>query len=443
MQKVVQTIKKNKKTVIVLSVMFIVAFVYNAMSPYTTDDYAYMYSFADGARISNPFQIFSSLWEHYMTVHGRILPHFFVQFFMIFPKWIFNIVNATVFVGIIWLMMYVYEKKSFSALLFVAIPIAFWIYTPAYGQIYLWMTGSMNYCWAYLFSLIYMKFYIDLYRKPKQLLSNKGLIGLAVYSLFFGAYSELISFPVIFICFMLVCLVMLEEKSILKYWKYCIPMVTGAIGYLTMLLSPAESTRGAELSIGLIFKRLIDIFETYYQCAYPLLVIWAILLVIVIYFKIDKKAVVVSVSFFVINLISMAMLSVASYVVSRHYAIPIFYLMVAIVVLLQTVREKGSIECVVHCICAYVIMMSIWSLWEGTYDIYNVNRRHQEREAYIYEQVANGNDDVLTLPTIQPLTKYSCKYDLMDLRTDDSEPWPNAAIAKYYGLDKIYGEKPE
>ena len=443
MQKVVQTFKENKKTAIVLGIMFLVAFIYNAMSPYTTDDYAYMYSFADGAKISNPFQIFGSLWEHYMTVHGRILPHFFVQFFMIFPKWIFNIVNAAVFVGIIWMMIHVYEKKNFSALLVVAIPIAFWIYTPAYGQIYLWMTGSMNYCWAYLFSLIYMKFYIDLYRNPKQLLSNKSLAGLALYSLFFGAYSELVSFPVIFICFILVCLVMLEEKSILKYWKYCIPMVTGAIGYLTMLLSPAESTRGAELSLGLIFKRLIDVFETYYQCAYPLLIIWAVLLIIVVYFKLDKKAVIVSVSFFVINLISMAMLSVASYVVSRHYAIPIFYLMVAIVVLMQALRERGQIECVVYCICAYVIMTSVWSLWEGTYDIYDVSRRQQQRDTYIQEQIANGNADVLTLPTIQPLTKYSCKYDLMDLRTDDSEPWPNAAIAKYYGLDKIYGEKAE
>jgi len=173
------------------------------------------------------------------------------------------------------------------------------------------------------------------------------------------------------------------------------------------------------------------------------LVIWAVLLVIVVYFRIDKKAVIVSVSFFVINLISMAMLSVASYVVSRHYAIPIFYLMTAIVVLMQALRERGQVECVVYCICAYVIMTSVWSLWEGTYDIYDVNRRQQQRDAYIQEQVASGDDGVLTLPTIQPLTKYSCKYDLMDLRTDDSEPWPNAAIAKYYGLDKIYGEKPE
>lgn len=438
MQKMIREIKKNKKAVITIAIMFFIAVIYNALSPYTTDDYAYMFSFADGTRITNPLHIFESLGRHYLIVHGRILPHFFVQLLMIFPKWIFNIMNAVVFAWLIYLALQITGKKSFSVLMYIAVPIAFWVYIPAYGQIFLWMTGSMNYCWAYLFSLIYMKFYIGLYQNPSKIMGTKAITGLSAYSLFFGAYSELISFPVVFICFIIVCLVMYEERNIKKYWKYCIPMFTGALGYLTMLLSPAESTRQAELSLGFIFKNFIDVFEVYFQCGRPLLIAWAILMVIVICFKIDKKAVVISGCFFGINLISMAMLSVASYVVSRHYAIPIFYVLVAIIVLLQALREKGQIECVSYCICAYVIVISLWSLWEGTYDIYDVNRRNAEREAYIYEQVESGVEE-LTVPIIRPLTKYSCKYDLMDLRTDDAEPWPNSEIAEYYGLEKIYG----
>ena len=438
MQKIIREINKNKKIVIAIVVMFFVALFYNRMSPYTTDDYAYMLNFSNGERITNPFQIFGSLWSHYLNIHGRILPHFFVQFLMIFPKWIFNIINAAVFIWLIWLVLQAGGKKKFSLLLFIAVPIAFWIYIPAYGQIFLWMTGSINYCWAYVFSMIYIKYYIDLYKNPMQLLDSKKIFGLSLFSLFFGAYSELISFPTVFVCFIFVCMVMLEKHSIKKYWKYCIPMVTGAMGYLTMVLSPAEATRQGEFSLGVIFKCLIDVFETYYQCAKPLLIVWAILMVIAIYFKVDKKVVIISVSFFVINLMSMAMLSVASYVVARHYAIPLFYLLVAIVVLMQSIRGKGQIECLTYCICAYVIATSVWSLWEGTYDIYDVNRKNAEREAYIYEQVERGAE-VLTVPIIRPLTKYSCKYDLMDIRTDDAEPWPNSDIAKYYGLKKIYG----
>ena len=39
------------------------------------------------------------------------------------------------------------------------------------------------------------------------------------------------------------------------------------------------------------------------------------------------------------------------------------------------------------------------------------------------------------------LTKYSCKYDLTDLQVDDTYVWPNSAVAKYYGIGKIYGIK--
>ena len=123
MQKVVGKIKNNKMTVISVLGIFLIAVFYNALSPYTADDYSYMLNFSDMSRITNPFQIFPSLWDHYLTVNGRILPHFFVQFFMIFPKWVYNIVNALVFVGLIWMMLNFVEKKKFSVLMFIAVPI--------------------------------------------------------------------------------------------------------------------------------------------------------------------------------------------------------------------------------------------------------------------------------------------------------------------------------
>lgn len=441
MQKIVQKIKENKKMVIAAAILFLAAFFYNLLSPYTTDDYSYMFSFADGARITNPLRIFESLQSHYMHIHGRILPHFFVQLILMFPKWIFDILNAGAYLLLVILVLQVPCKKKFSTLLFFAVPVAFWVYIPDYGQIFLWLTGSINYCWAFILSLLYMKVYVNLFQNPQKKLAGKGILALSVFSLFFGAYSELVSFPVIFICFLIVCMVMWEKHTIRAYWSYVIPIAAGAAGYLTMLLSPAETTRQGTFALSLIFKRFIDIFETYYQCAGTLLILWAVFMVLANYFKADKKQIIVSVCLFAVNLISMAMLSVASYVVPRHFAIPIFYLLASIITLMQSLRGRGQIECVSYCVCAYIITISIWSIWEGTYDIYDVNRRQQEREAYIYEQIESGNNEVLTVPIIRPLTKYSCKYDLMDIRTDDADPWPNAEIAKYYGLKKIYGQE--
>lgn len=441
MKPVILKTKENKKVAITLGIMFLVALFYNALTPYTTDDFSYMLNFVDGSRITNPFQIIPSLWDHYLHINGRILPHVFVQFLLIFPKWVFNLVNAGAFVLLIYLMLNIVEKKKFSSFMFIAVAIAFWIYVPAYGQIFLWLTGSANYSWAFLISLLYMKYYINLLLKPEQALDNKGIVGLSVFSFFFGAYSEMVSFPVIFICFLLMCVTMYLERSVKRYWKYVIPIVTGAIGYLTLVLCPGAAARGTGLTLGILFKRFIDIFLSYYTCSKPLLIMWAVLLALAIYFKANKKAIIVSISFFMINFISMAMLPVGKYVVSRHYAVAIFYLIVANVVLLQEIRDKGTIGCIPYCIGAYLIIMSLWSLWEGTYDIYNVYRLNAEREAYIYEQVENGETET-TVTMIRPLTKYSCKYDLSDIGPVGASDWPNPEIAKYYGLKMIYGVEP-
>lgn len=441
MEKIKKAVKAEKGTVVVIGLLFLIAFIYNTFSPYATDDYAYMYSAVTGERIINIFQIFPSLWDDYLNIHGRVVPHFFLQFFLIGPKWIFNLVNAGMYVLLIWLMLNVvrYEKRS-HILLWLAVSIALWTFVPAYGQIFFWMSGTVNYSWCYVFALIYLKIYISLYFNPEKSLDKKTLTVFCIYSFFFGAYSELVSFAVVFISFLLLCMTMYEKKCIKKYWNYAIPTLTAAAGYLTMLLSPAQENRKGDLTLGAIFRKLIDIFETYYQLTEILLAVWAVLLVIAVCYSVDRKKIIVSIALFGVNFISMAMLSVASYAVGRHYANCVIFLITAILMLMQALCEKGRIGCVSYCICAYVLVTGIWGLWEGTYDIYSVYRQHTEREAYIYEQRDSVDGDVVVyVPLITSATKYSCKYDLLDMQTTDIEPWPNTAIAKYYGIKEIYG----
>lgn len=444
MEKIKKAVKAEKGTLVVIGLLFFVAFVYNTLSPYSTDDYAYMYSAVTGERITNIFQIIPSLWDDYLKINGRVAPHFLLQLFLIGPKWIFNLVNAGMYVIMIWLMLNMIEcKRANHPFLWLAAGMALWTFVPAYGQVFLWMSGTANYGWCYVFSFIYLKFYISLYFKPEHTMGKKALTGLCIYSFFFGMYSELLSFPVVFISFIFLCLIMYERKEIKKYIGYAIPTVTAAAGYLTMLLSPAaHANHKGELGLGIVFKRLIDVFETYYYLAEILLIIWAVLLVIAVCYSVDKKKIVVSIALFAVNIIAMAMLSVASYAVGRHYANCVVFLITAILVLMQALRDKGKISCVSYCICAYVLVTGIWGLWEGTYDIYSVYRQNIEREAYIFEQRDSTNGEVVVyVPLITSATKYSCKYDLIDMQTTDVEPWPNTAIAKYYGIKEIYGRQ--
>lgn len=441
MQKVIDAIKAKKLQFVMIGLTFLIASLYNMLSPYTTDDYAYMFSAVTGDKITDVFQILESLWDDYLHVHGRIVPHFFLQLFMIGPKWIFNLVNAGMFTYMIWLVLTIGEKKrKFYFLLWLAVPVALWSYLPAYGQVFLWMSGSVNYCWAFVFALLFIRFYIRLYQNPDEIINAKQMAGLCVYGLFFGAYSELVSFPIVFTSFFLLCLVMYKKHTIKKYWKYLLPIVVAAVGYLTMLLSPAQQSRQADdVSAGAVIKRFISVFEVYYDAFDTLLITWAVLLAISVCYKINKKQLIISVSFMLISILSMSLLSVTSYIAARHYAVNAFFIIVAIVILLRAGLEQENIRCVTYCICAYVLVSSIWCLWEGTYDIYSVYQQHGWREEYIYSEIEKGNDEVLYVPLITSQTKYSCKYDLIDLQTDSTYTWPNSAIAKYYGIQEIYG----
>ena len=76
--------------------------------------------------------------------------------------------------------------------------------------------------------------------------------------------------------------------------------------------------------------------------------------------------------------------------------------------------------------------------WEGSYDSYRVHKEQTARDITIESAVSAG-DTVIGVPIITSTTKYCCKYGLLDMNGKDSDdPFPNAYIAKYYGLDKIY-----
>lgn len=436
----------TKIQLISFSILFLTAFLFNYWTPYAADDYSYMYNLGNGERITSIFQIFPSLAVHYMQYgNGRIVSHFFVMLFLMVPKIIFDVLNAFLFVFFIAFVLRITAgKKSFSILLLFAVPTLFWLYMPAYGQIFLWLDGSINYMWSYLFALIFLSVYITLLRGKSLLKQTWKLILFCVFTLLFGNYSENVSFSVIFTGFILLCITMYGQKSFRKLFIYVLPIVCGALGYLILLLSPSGSAKFSEnLSLPLIFKNAVEIFTEYYNtCRIPL-IFFFVLLGIALYYKLDKKEILIALAFLFISVIASGMLVIASYLPERSLANGIVFLIIGIVQLLQLLRSNTRLECVSLCVCIYLIVGSLMSYWEGSYDIYRVHKEQAVRDTTIESAVSAG-DTVIGVPIITSTTKYCCKYGLLDMNGEDSDdPFPNAYIAKYYGLDKIYVIYPE
>lgn len=432
---------KNRKVWIAIVPLFLFMVVLNFMTPYVADDFSYMYSFRDNSRVTNFFQIFPSLYTIYMVYIGRIVPHFLAQLFLMGPKWIFNIVNSLVFVGTVGLLYYLTGKREkFSLWIWCAIPMLLWVYTPSYGQIYLWMDGSFNYLWSYLFALLYLLPYFALYLDGKRFQSRGRKIGFYVYCLLWGAYAENVSFPVIAVSSLIVLILMIREKSIRKFLDYVWPIVIGAIGYLTIVVSPGERSHMGGHSLAQMGKNLIDIWTSFYTSQKLLLIVWTILMILAVYHKADKKRIVISILFVLMTVLSVSVLCMGTYFEDRSLAAGVFFLVASIVNLLQVIRQNVRCECVAYCICGYFIVANLLTVWDGCYDVYDTNRRNAAREELIVSQQAEG-ETVVTVPKIYAATKYCAKNGLVDIKSaQEDTSWPNHSIAKYYGLEMIYGE---
>jgi len=124
------------------------------------DDYVYELCFTgDGVdtdhRIHSINDILVSQYNHYLYINGRAIVHFFVQLFCgIIGKDIFNICNTLFLFVFTYLLFKVFDIKynliSLCAIIFLILLL------PAWNNVFLWMTGSINYLWSISWLLIYL-----------------------------------------------------------------------------------------------------------------------------------------------------------------------------------------------------------------------------------------------------------------------------------------------
>ena len=72
----------------------------NCLTPYLADDYTFAYAFDTGERLHSLPQLISSLVFHYHEWSGRVIVKFFAQGFTMFPKLLFNVCNAGMFMAL-------------------------------------------------------------------------------------------------------------------------------------------------------------------------------------------------------------------------------------------------------------------------------------------------------------------------------------------------------
>ena len=421
--------------VIALGIFLIMLFC-NFNTDLVADDYQYCFSFLDDSRIESILDIFPSMAAHRYSMNGRVVPHFLVQLFLMLPKAVFNVFNAAVFTALVW-MIYITGKgrSGGNALMFMCCFGLIWLLQPEFGQVYLWLDGSVNYLWAALASMLYLLPWVKSFLYDEE--PSPALRALyIVFSLIAGAFSENGSVALIFMNMLFIFLRLVWDKKKISRWMWLSMGATFA-GFMYMMLAPAESVnKSAEFSIGVLLSNLVET-GMFYLRFWPLLISFAVFYYLAVKSGVSQRIRVLSLVFLLGSLAGHFVLTFAMYCAGRSTFIGLILLITANALLFAPLFEAGQKKLLLL-LCAICLCYTAYWGYVGVRDIQRTHYLLGFNEQIILESLAAGEKDI-QVPRPYAQTKYSALEGLAYLNTEDAGDWPNVYMAKYYGADTIIG----
>ena len=426
---------------LVLLCVFCVMLCGNLLTDKFADDFAYVFSFADGTPIRSLSGLLSSMREHYRTVNGRVIAHAFVQVFENLPKGVFAAVNAGMFtlsLALGYTLCIGRSKRSSFALL--GLFAAVWIYMPAFGQVNFWLDGACNYLWAQVFALLFLLPYVHFFEKRPVFL-EKGhtfkTILFALYALVMGAYSENLSGAALFMAILFLLLVRFDQKRNVPFTA-ALPILVGICGYAAMVFSPGElQSKNAGFSpLRLLYQaeKVVDRFH----------VIWVVIAALVILFfisaalHVERKRMLLAGVLTCGGIGAGLIFALARFYPYRSLAGTMLLLTLACGVLLCALLETKKSRQAVLCLLTLLTLSLCYHCPRGMKDVYLVHTAVAENRELLTQQKAGGASPVV-LPVLTAETKYSAVDGLIYLSTSNTEYWSNLYMAKYYGTGPILG----
>ena len=418
--------------------MFTLMLALNILTPYICDDYAYNLNFATREPLDSFGEIFASMYAHSYKMNGRLISHGLAQVFMLLPPLAFDIVNAAVFTGTLWLVLRLSGGER-NGLLFAGLFCLFWLWMPVFGQVALWQVGALNYFWSLSALVLFIAPALLRFREDRDILKTKWHHTLfCVYGIFFGWYSEMASF--VGIC-MVACLILLDvwmNRRKFEFFRF-LPVLTGVLGYAAMLSMPAQiaNKQGSGLTMELLQQRFVGCNEMLTQYLALPLGLFAFLFLLGLLARLPGKTMVLSGLFALAGICANYMPLAATYYPERCLCVPVLMLLMASTVLTVPL-SRGKAFPIFCGACCLLFLLTIPAGLRGCRDIVSCHLQNTLREETITTALEKGETEV-NANVVVPATPWSGFYGVRDLTTDP-ETWPNHAMAVYYGLDSLIAE---
>ena len=433
---IITDLKKTNRQIVALGLLvFLCMFFLTALTPKYADDFAYSFSFVTDQRITSFFQIFPSMSIHRELLNGRVVPHFLVQLFLMLPKVVFSILNAFNVGLLLWLSNKFMNAESVRqrTCSLAAGVFAIWVFSPSFGENYLWLDGAVNYSWGISVLLIFLWPYGAAWLKTDKETPKLWKVLHVLLALFAGAWSENGSLVFMFLAFSLMMLIWKRDKRI--RYDLLLSLIMSCAGYAFLMSAPATSGRSAGASferLALNFRRILLATQKYLIWLY---LAAAVLLALCLLWHGRRERIVFSVLLLAGGLASLGCFVFAAYFVERHFSVTVFLTVLACTVMMDELfcLKKPEINVV---LVGVLTVVFLFQFGFGVLDILNAYRAEGEREQKIYEAIQRGETTV-TLTNHYNATRYALPFIL-----DVPDNWINMTVASYYGLDSVYGLDP-
>ncbi len=443
-----QKMKGTKKYYLIyvaFSMAIFVAILFcNLRTPLLADDYAYAFSFAssasDGQRIETVSDIFSSMGGLRLTMNGRIVANFFVQLFLLLPSSLFKLLNAAIFVLELVLLtelsaayMPLEKRQKRKPLLLLLAFAAVWIFQPVFGQVNLWLYGSVNYLWAAVLALGLMGIYLKMYREEDFHMNLPEKIGFIIYSFIVGTWCEISGGALLIFEVALILLMKFQQKRKIPLVAILSTEITLA-GILLTATAPAElKNRTGELNLGNLLAMLSELF-THLRTFWILWAVIGILFVMAVCSKADKKAITAAALLSLSALLSAFFLIFDSTIEERTLFFTVILLILACCILINALFDSMNMQ--ILCICCLICLAFPYYFFTGVNDINTSYYAFIGNEQEI-RTCAETGETIAEVSYVQPETKYTASYGLQYIDQSDSDSWINDSMAAYYGVEVV------
>lgn len=417
--------------------LFLTLFLLTAFTPMVSDDYPYSFNWADWTRIQSLSDIIESMKVHRIRTNGRVFAHSLVQLFLFLPRIIYSFLNAANGLMLCVLCRKIAPCERWQDNVVVHLFGIFFVacFTVALGENYFWLDGSINYSWGIGFSMLFlMPFLLDYLNIPlrERKVYNVMRCLLAVWV---GGYAESLSPVILTIAGVLWLLNWIRTKRC--NWRFLLWIVCGAMGYCFLMSAPATASRSNSLSFAALGYNIREVFRIAHDDLLWCYLIYAVLFTLAIWFQAERKELVLSLIIFIGGLTSLVSYVFAAYIEPRHLCFPVFFTMLANVLLLSSLcKIKQAVFSRILLACLSVLFLLQFPV--GVLDVAVSYHKQQVRLAQIQQALDAGVKSV-TLENYYPYTKYGIRFEMNKNRPEFG---PNVNIADYYGLEEVYGVDP-